>query len=854
MSTRQTRICICLIIILGLTNVHAQSLFTLNSSYYRSPTIAFHNPAPLAFIGHPHGAIGIHLLHTGLADDNLRNNFLSFVQPIGSQTALGLSAQYFTSNVFQRGDFSLLISRKVYGDILSIGANANLVTYGYNTDNFHLFDFNDPLIEDGTNQQAFSFGLGLFLQPVPGLYFSLATNHINKPDISLDQSGVAKERAYNVGMSYLNLPIIPQFEIRIEGDEFLAQGGFRKSFLNQKLNIFTGYSQFEAEGSSLFAEMELRLGDLGLFYSFQNPLTADFSHISSGSHQIGIFYTKGKTPSVPEIILEKVEHNRHHPLLKFAGKALNKDGLKYIEIKNNNVVIDKIECGNIKSKEILKTILLEEGNNEIEIAAHASNTSQKEKLFMVFEPLVPEIKITSLKNTQTKDNEYQLFASVKDTIGLENIKIVHNNTEIIPVLDLVRQTFVQMSQPILLAEGENVIKIIASNRYKSSIDSTWITYQPYETPPTITIDSPQRPVSPSSSIIVNLQLENYEKIREIVIKVNGIEIDTIVVNPKLTSKPKNRGFDIEVSSFERNKAINLKAPQNLVEAIAFDESRMPRTSNTMDIIYNPYADEMKYDNKLAIVVGIDEYRDATITDLDLAVSDADTVEKLLNDLYDFDRIYKLSNEDANFENLRAMLSDTLRRAGSNDLVVFYFAGHGGQVTNIEGKEEGYLIPCDGAFDSVSKNISMDFIRRNSLLSPAKDILYIVDVCYSGLGIVEKPPLNFEAQETEIDFEHLKTQVNKRARNIIAAGGKKDQAIDGLFTRILKIGLRGAADYNHDMYITSTELGLYLRKNVADEAKNKYNHQQKPQLGSMKIDRGEIVLEIKPAQYQPITKK
>ena len=63
--------------------------------------------------------------------------------------------------------------------------------------------------------------------------------------------------------------------------------------------------------------------------------------------------------------------------------------------------------------------------------------------------------------------------------------------------------------------------------------------------------------------------------------------------------------------------------------------------------------------------------------------------------------------------------------------------------------------------------------------------YIIDVCYGGLGIVEKPKINYDDQQQKIDFEVLKYQSDKRSRNIIAAGGKKEEAVDGLFTRILK---------------------------------------------------------------------
>lgn len=832
------QILLLLIIQLWFTSAQAQNLFTLNSSYYPAPDIGFHNPAPLVFIGRPQAMVGIHLLHVGFSDDNLRNNFLSYSQPIGASTAFGVRGQYFTSNIFQRGNFSLLLSQKVYKDILSIGLNANLLTRNYDSGKFTMFDFNDPAIEAGTNQYAFSLGLGLFSQPIPGLFIGMSIDHLNEPDISIDKSGVLKQKVINMGIAYGNLPVIPQFDINFEDDEVFTQFGVRKSFLEQKLDVYAGYGQFQSEGSSLFAQMEFKIGDLGVWYNFQHSLTADLSGYSNGSHQFGISYTRGKVVSPPEIYLAEIEQNIRQPQLKLVGKATHADGINLIEIKRNKKFFDKIPFKKkSKSQDFDKTVALVEGNNEIEVTAYAGNNQRSERIFVSFLPLAPEIRINSLTNLQIREENYELIADATDQIKLNKIQVIHNNDTIRTIIDFPDHKSFDLDLKLKMNEGKNYIKIIASNEWKSSEDSTWIIFNSAELPPDLTIDSPNRPISSSSTIIVNLEIENYDKIKEVVIKINGNAIDTIKV-------VKTRGAKgIRESRFIDKRPVDLKSPKNLIEAIAMDESNTPRTSKTMNVLYNPYADDMRYNRKWAIVIGIDKYQDARIPDLDLAVSDADTVKTLLKEFYGFDTIYTLYDTDANFENLRALISDTLRKAGTNDLVVFYFAGHGDQITNIQSEDEGYLLPHDARIDSDSRNISMEYLRRQALLSPAKDVLYIIDVCYSGLGIVEKPKIDFDEQE-EINFENLKKQVEKRSRNIITAGGKKEEAVDGLFTRILKNGLKGAADFNQDMYITSTELSLYLKKHVADEAKSKYNYKQNPQFGSLKVDRGEVVFERK----------
>lgn len=116
----------------------------------------------------------------------------------------------------------------------------------------------------------------------------------------------------------------------------------------------------------------------------------------------------------------------------------------------------------------------------------------------------------------------------------------------------------------------------------------------------------------------------------------------------------------------------------------------------------------------------------------------------------------------------------------------------------------------------------------------------MDLCYGGLGIYEKPP-TFSIQERVINYENLKKQVQLRARNIIAAGKRDEEAIDGLFVRVFKQGVEdGTIDENSDGYITSEELGYFLKTNVSRVAASEYNHKQTPQFGSIKAERGEVV--------------
>lgn len=844
----KTRVLIAILMILPAFYLQAQTFFNLNTANPRVPDVVFHNPAAATLFVGPSAFIGLQLPVTRFSSDDLRNNFLSYVQPIGQQTAIGLRAQYFTSNVFQNGDFALLLSQKIYGDILAVGVNFGLVTYGYNSDEFHLFDFNDPLLESGTNRQVVTFGLGATLQPRPNLLIGASINHLNKPNISLNGDGVGKDRVINLGVAMMNMPAVPQLDFRLEGDELFTQAGVSGNLLNERLNVFAGYGKYSTEGSSFFVQSQIRFDDLGLLYSFQNPLTQDFSYLSRGTHQIGLFYSKARKSSVPTIELGDVKTARTNNVLVINAIVQNKDGLDGIEIINNNAIKYKLQCEKgTKRQDLQQTIQLDEGDNHIEIKALTKKATATRDIFSRFEPLPPQLHITSLRNKQVNEQQHQLQFFASDNIALQRIEILHNGRLLKVLGAFDKPDSIRVPIDVTLNTGRNDFKIVAYNKWRVSADSTWIVYREGEPVPILTIDSPQRPVSGSSSITLNLEMTNYQRINYVVIKLNGIIVDSIQVPPKERGLGGVRPGGGE--TFVATKVVPIKDAANMIDATAFSRDGQPRTSHNMRIFYNRYKDHMKYDKKWGIVVGIDNYQEGQIWDLDYAVKDAHAVGQLLKNDLGFDKIISLFNKQATAENLRAVLSDSLMKLGKNDLVVFYFAGHGFQVENIEHQYEGYLLPQDGASASPSKNVSMEFLRRNSLLSPAKSIVYFIDACYSGLGKISSPVFS---DENKISYEDLKRSFDKQSRIIIAAGEKDQAAVDGLFARVLRDAfiyenpdvqdLR-KADLNGDGYITTTELGRYLQDNVMSVAVRELgpDRAQKPQIGWWTADRGEVVL-------------
>ena len=168
--------------------------------------------------------------------------------------------------------------------------------------------------------------------------------------------------------------------------------------------------------------------------------------------------------------------------------------------------------------------------------------------------------------------------------------------------------------------------------------------------------------------------------------------------------------------------------------------------------------------------------------------------------------------------LTELFHELPKQVGHNDRVLFYFAGHGQTEDLPNGGKRGYIIPVDADTSNFSSSaISMEQIRSLSSRIPAKHILYVMDSCYSGLGLSRSYGVS-----TSISG-YLRKVASMRVIQIVTAGGKGEQVQEkeghGLFTTYLLRALEGEADINNDKVVTGTELGAYLRPRVSDASRN-----------------------------------
>jgi peptidoglycan/xylan/chitin deacetylase (PgdA/CDA1 family)/uncharacterized caspase-like protein len=255
----------------------------------------------------------------------------------------------------------------------------------------------------------------------------------------------------------------------------------------------------------------------------------------------------------------------------------------------------------------------------------------------------------------------------------------------------------------------------------------------------------------------------------------------------------------------------------------------------------PRAAAAGYANSWAILVGIDNYQ--KWPKLQYAVRDAEGVGQMLVQKFGFapERVITLKNEQATRNGILAAFHDRLAGHGNadglqpNDRVFVFFAGHGATRKLSSGRDLGYIIPVDADPDKLATDaIPMTEIQNIAESLQAKHELFVMDACYSGLGLTRGGA----------NASFLRDNGRRLGRQMLTAGGTDQLVADGgpnghsVFTWTLLQGLGGKADLNGDGLITATELAAYVAPAVSSVS------QQTPAFGSLPgSEGGDFVFEL-----------
>ncbi|MBB3196050.1 polysaccharide deacetylase family protein [Roseateles terrae] len=259
-----------------------------------------------------------------------------------------------------------------------------------------------------------------------------------------------------------------------------------------------------------------------------------------------------------------------------------------------------------------------------------------------------------------------------------------------------------------------------------------------------------------------------------------------------------------------------------------------------------------YRDSYALVIGIDQYQ--RWPRLQHAVRDAQALRDTLQSQFGFraENITTLTDGDATRANILRALNGLARdksgqpRVKRDDRVFVFFAGHGSTRRLPSGRDVGYIIPVDAGTDDLQTDaIAMPQLQELSEALPAKHAFFIIDACYSGLGLTRGG--------APVSNNFIRDNARRLGRQMMTAGGADQQVADdgpgghSVFTWTLLQALSGKADLNGDGLITATELAAYVAPAVSAIA------HQTPAFGSLPgSEGGEFIFELASAPEQALS--
>lgn len=224
---------------------------------------------------------------------------------------------------------------------------------------------------------------------------------------------------------------------------------------------------------------------------------------------------------------------------------------------------------------------------------------------------------------------------------------------------------------------------------------------------------------------------------------------------------------------------------------------------------------------LALLVGINEYNsDNILPPLAAPKREIQALEQILKDNNYV--VKTLFDAEATYQNLKRWLTCLGQRADTVGRVLFYFAGHAGNLRDLamwmepatraemanrarnpQQKNADELLLClrQSRPEALTEFVLVDSLTHWLSASPAHQQIVWIDACYSGnLNKMFQLPLEFYTYRSLND-------------GFFALTGVKDRVFDGQYGKLMLRGLRGEADTvlagNHDGRVSLYEVSVFI---------------------------------------------
>jgi len=347
--------------------------------------------------------------------------------------------------------------------------------------------------------------------------------------------------------------------------------------------------------------------------------------------------------------------------------------------------------------------------------------------------------------------------------------------------------------------------------------------------PKVTIFSPQSGISDVRDINIKATiLDLGGGIGKIIWKLN---------NQTISVEEKNRAIKVSSSTITNStlaiqKLLTLSPGENTIEIIAYNEAEcMSSTPETLIIDLHDSISEQPDLNILS--VAINKYRDKSLW-LNYAVPDAieivKSLKKIGKGIFSSINITEIYDENATLPELSKAFHSISEKDKTNDLFVFYVAGHG---LTLDGRY--HFLPVDFRYhnaDSVRHNaINQNHFQKWLAKLNSRKSLILLDTCNSGSFVNAQLISRGIAEKTAID---KLTRATGRAT--IASSTESQVAYEGYKGHgVFTYSLLQAFVYsdikngNRDGVVSTSEIASFVNEQVPEITYKKWGYEQIPQV-------------------------
>ncbi|RZL12399.1 MAG: hypothetical protein EOO89_19630, partial [Pedobacter sp.] len=220
-------------------------------------------------------------------------------------------------------------------------------------------------------------------------------------------------------------------------------------------------------------------------------------------------------------------------------------------------------------------------------------------------------------------------------------------------------------------------------------------------------------------------------------------------------------------------------------------------------------------NYYALVIGIQDYKDPSINDLDQPIADATSLVNTLSSKYTFDQqnitLLKNPSRSEMFQALEALS----QKVKPEDNLLIFYAGHGYWDPI---RKQGYWFPADAGRTDRSTWLTNADLKEYISSIPSKHTLLITDACFAG-SIFKTRAIAANAPRA------IRELYEMPSRKAMTSGTLKEVPDNSVFIQYLVKRL----NFNTETYLSAEKLYSSFRDAVINNSANG----QVPQYGEIK---------------------